>query len=391
MSHLINRKPASRIDCLHALMRVLNSRFPTGQTFSMKDAKYSSDARNILEFCTLLKQHPIHGFKYCPFKANPLDKAVCGLTNSIQADTTKQKEVSNTLNALEGLGFLDRKEGGFRITAEGAAFATLEIDSEDLVPLFRRACLRYGPFVGMLGQFRTFPAGVVTSGDLTVGYPKTDEMLEVNGKTVRVSTESARDANVRTRSCLLLWAIAAGFMKPHGIEAFPSDPQVRYRQLINADIRASRKFDINLSLYEEFLQSPHRTERPLDYSNLTKNVGSLRENGQALQRDVTMAVDSVIKNRRFAICFALNRAAERSENVDVGGLVSVLAGAEDMFAIPGNDVGAAVRRDLQIGFVAGIPFEAANPDSVMPICSLDLEVLSAGVPIEVVNYLKVAT
>ena len=106
MSRLINRKAASRIDCLHSLMQLLNEEFPAESNFSMNDAKYDSSKKNIFGFCPLLLTHEGLGFSYCPYKQNPLDKSACGLTNSVDLDSTKQKEVSNTLNALEGLGFL---------------------------------------------------------------------------------------------------------------------------------------------------------------------------------------------------------------------------------------------------------------------------------------------
>ena len=173
MSRLINRKAASRIDCLHSLMQLLNEEFPAESNFSMNDAKYDSSKKNIFGFCPLLLTHEGLGFSYCPYKQNPLDKSACGLTNSVDLDSTKQKEVSNTLNALEGLGFLNRAANSFSVSTHGKLFAETAIDSAEMAGIFRSACLRYGPFVGMLAQLHIHDADEISSDDIFVGYPKT--------------------------------------------------------------------------------------------------------------------------------------------------------------------------------------------------------------------------
>jgi hypothetical protein len=386
MSRLINRKPASRVDCLHSLMKLLNNEFGTKTAFSMNEAKFDKTKVNIFNFCPLLISDLNLGFSYCPYKTNPLDKSACGLTNSVVTDSTKQKEVSNTLNALEGLGFLNKLERKFVVTKDGKKFAEASIDSSELTEIFRSGCLRYGPFVGMLAQLASNSGLKISSEDIFVGYPKTVENTIWNGTHIRLSVDSAKDSDVRTKSCLIQWAVASGFL----FESSRGEsvrPQIDYRDILNAEKRSIRTWSINKARVNQFFSKINRTERPLDYDNLTKNVASLRENGQSVQREITMKLDTIVKNRRLAICWALNHAAMNSDSLDVSGLAALLATQPELFVINEDNFSSVVIEECVVGFAAGIPYLNEDGNRIRPICSVNLEILCANAPEEVIRFL----
>lgn len=386
MSRLVNRKPASRLDCLHSLMKLLHSKFGTEFLFSMNDAKFNEAGTNIFDYCPLLVRDENLGLNYCPYKTNPLDKSACGLTNSVAADSTKQKEVSNTINALEGLGFLDKVGRNFSVSTHGKQFAEALVDSPEMTEIFRSGCLRYGPFVGLLAQLSFSSDLKVSSDDVFVGYPKTHESIVLDGEVIRLSTDSAKDSDVRTKSCLIQWAVAAGFLfDARGVSA---QPQFDYRDVLNAEKRSIRKFSIDKKLVNQFVSSRNRTERPLDYENLTKNVASLRENGQAVQRDITLKLDTIVKNRRLAICWALNRAALSDESLSVSSLAELLATQSELFVVSDKNFLGVMIEECMIGFAAGIPYIQVDEDHIKPICSINIDVLTANAPVEVLNFLR---
>lgn len=386
MSRLINRKPASRLDCLHSLMKLLNSEFGTEKLFSMNEAKFDKSGANIFDHCPLLIRDENLGLNYCPYKTNPLDKSACGLTNSIDADSTKQKEVSNTLNALEGLGFLDKVDRKFSVSKHGKQFAEALVDSPEMTRIFRSGCLRYGPFVGLVAQLSFSPELSISSEEVFVGYPKTQENMILDGVVIRLSVESAKDSDVRTKSCLIQWAVASGFLfDSRGVSI---RPQFDFRDLLNSEKRSIRRFSINKKLVEEFISTKNQTERPLDYENLTKNVASLRENGQRVQREITMKLDTIVKNRRLAICWALNNAALSNEAVSVSKLADLLAAQPDLFVISEKDFSGVMIEECMIAFAAGIPYRQLDEDHIKPICSINIDILSANAPIKVIKFLE---
>ena len=110
MSYLINRNPPARPVCLHAICQFTATKFSTDQIFNMKDIKFDQNSLNIHNFCKILEKHnSIKDLNYCPYKENPLDESGCALTNGVYVDSTKQKEVSNTINALHSLGLFEKK------------------------------------------------------------------------------------------------------------------------------------------------------------------------------------------------------------------------------------------------------------------------------------------
>ena len=97
MAFLINRNPPARPQCLHALCQLASHKFKNIETtFNMKELKFDPEKLNIHQFCSNLVENETMNLKYCPYKENPLDPAGCSLTNGVDADTTKSKEISNT-------------------------------------------------------------------------------------------------------------------------------------------------------------------------------------------------------------------------------------------------------------------------------------------------------
>ena len=70
MAFLINRTAAARIECLHALAKLIVAKFGYyGEQFNLKDVKFDRDSVNIHSYCTLLRKDEIAG-SYCRFKEN---------------------------------------------------------------------------------------------------------------------------------------------------------------------------------------------------------------------------------------------------------------------------------------------------------------------------------
>ena len=77
MSRLINRKPASRLDCLHSLMKLLYSEFGTGTLFSMNEAKFDKSRANIFDHCPLLIRDENLGLNYKYHTRHSPNKPIC--------------------------------------------------------------------------------------------------------------------------------------------------------------------------------------------------------------------------------------------------------------------------------------------------------------------------
>src|SRR3989339_51829 len=108
MVAIINRTPTGRIISLHTEVKYLKQRYGVG-LFELKGLKYDSTAKyNPLMFFPLAEKHPSIGI-YDPYLDNPLSPAIFHLTQSIQYDTQKSKSASECLNALEALGWIERK------------------------------------------------------------------------------------------------------------------------------------------------------------------------------------------------------------------------------------------------------------------------------------------
>ena len=386
MAFLINRT-AARIECLHALAQLIVEKYGTyGKPFNLKDVKFDRYNINIYQYCTLLKEDELVG-KYCRFKENPLDDAGCSITNGILSDTTKSKEVSNTINAMHALGFVERVGRKVRITSFGIRFAKTKYGTADMQAIIKKAVLNYGPIVGvMYGLSNYNPGDTFNVSEINVGYPSPTELVEYNGSIVELSAGSTRDSNTRTKSCILAWLTQGGYIKP--IHFTPSDspyPHIAYRDYINSEHRMGQVYEI-----VEF-PNTDMTDRPLNYNNLTKMNFCLRENGQSDVREATMYYETKIKNRRFAILFLLNLAFQNNTSVAFNDIIDVLKGDKSLFVISEENMEETISTEIEIAFMAGIPFIRRFMNGklyLQPTKGLNLKELESGAPQEVINFLN---
>ena len=154
MSFLINRNPPARLECLHALCKLINLKYSINTSFKMTNIKFDANSINIHSQCELLIENKSLGLKYCRYKENPLNNSGCSLTNGINDDTTKSKEVSNTVNSLHALGFVNRIGNSIKLTIDGKNFAETLYNSNEMLMQIRTAVLRYGLFVGFIYQIK---------------------------------------------------------------------------------------------------------------------------------------------------------------------------------------------------------------------------------------------
>ena len=387
MAFLINRTAAARIECLHALAQLIVEKFGTyGKPFNLKDVKFDRNAINIHQYCTLLKEDELVG-KYCRFKENPLDDAGCSITNGVLSDTTKSKEVSNTINAMHALGFVERVGRKVRITSFGVRFSIAEYGTADMQAIIKKAVLNYGPVVGvMYGLSRYNPGDTFNVSEINVGYPSPTEFVEYNGSMVELSAGSTQDSNTRTKSCILAWLTQGGYIKP--VHFKPADspyPHIAYRDYINSEHRMGQVYEI--------IEFPNTeiTDRPLNYDNLTKMNFCLRENGQSVVREATMFYETIIKNRRFAILYLLNLAFQNNTAVALSDIIDVMKEDKSKFVVSEEDLEETISTEIEIAFMAGIPYIGRYMNGklyLQPTKGLNLEELEVGAPQDVINFLN---
>lgn len=388
MAFLINRTAAARIECLHALVQFIYSKFGR-KSFSLNDVKFNRDDENIHSFCTLLKESSIAG-PYCRFKDNPLDDAGCAITNGKYSDSTKSKEVSNTVNALHALGFVIRKGRSNILTNEGIIFAKTPYDSDEMTEIIQKAVLNYGPIIGILNYLASsYKVGdTFQATELVVGYPSPQEYAEYNGNFVEISSGSKQDSNTRTKSCLLAWLTTAGYIKPSRLK--PDATYIKhmaYRSYINSDHRNEQLYEIVM------LPENISTNRPLDYNNLTKLNSGLRERGMAEVREATMSYESIIKNRRFAIIYLLNKAYIEHKNLPFNQLLELFQKYPEKFIVSKQGLDDVISEEIEIAFMAGIPYATvfdSNGENVRlkPIQSINMEEASIGAPQDLLDILN---
>jgi hypothetical protein len=387
MAFLINRTAAARIECLHALAQLIVEKFGTyGKPFNLKDVKFDRNAINIHQYCTLLKEDELVG-RYCRFKENPLDEAGCSITNGVLSDTTKSKEISNTINAMHALGFVERVGRKVRITSFGVRFAKTGYGTADMQAIIKKAVLNYGPIVGVMYSLSKYkPGETFNVSDINVGYPSPAEIVEYNGSMVELSAGSTQDSNTRTKSCILAWLTQGGYIKP--IHFTPSDspyPHIAYRDYINSEHRMEQLYEI--------IEFPNTeiTDRPLNYDNLTKMNFCLRENGQSVVREATMYYETIIKNRRFAILFLLNLAFQNKTAVALSDIIDVMKEDKGKFVVSEEDLEETISTEIEIAFMAGIPYVGRYMNGklyLQPTKGLNLKELEVGAPQDVINFLN---
>ena len=393
MAYLLNRNPAARIECLHALVEFIYNKFGENTDFTLTSVKFNRDERNIHEFCSMLIDSSL-GTKYCPYKQNPLDEAGCSLTNGVDEDSTKSKEVSNTINALHALGFVNRNDRKIRITPFGIRFAKAKYGSEEMQEIIKEAVLHYVPAVGVLKQIIDVADGEgnFDSTGIRVGYPNTFESVVYENHNVLLSTGSKSDSNTRTRSFILAWLTTAGFIRPQDLKDVPRGEYAHtyYGDYINQSHRGKKLY----KLIEKPDFAGFITQRPLGYYNLTKSTPSLREKGQKIQREATMLYEDKIKNRRFAILYILNEVHKTRENVLFGSLLTFFQNHPDLFVITDKNLSAVIQSELEIANIAGIPYDIVCVDDkiyIKPLTGLNMEELAKDAPAEIIDILKQST
>ncbi len=384
MAFLINRVPASRFECLHSLVKMLYHNFGTTRTFSISDVKYEPDEYNVKSCCSLLVRFGDQ-LSYCPYLDNPLDPKGCNLTNgrASDADSTKSKEVSNTVNALHALGFIKRSGRVLQVTALGESFAKAEYGTAEMQGIIHSAVLNYGPVVGVLAQITQLCQKVnqrFYTRDIYVGYPNTEEYVMHKGKMIMLSSGSTADSNTRTKSCIITWLTTAGYIRP---VSWPSLKQgefahLAYRERLNSGHRGESQYVLVESI--DFGVLHHSTLCPLDYTNMTKLTAALRENDIADIRVVTMANESKIQNRRFAICYYLNYAFENSTCLDLRDLKKLFLKYPDYFVVSDSDIDEVIESELEIANMTGIPYKVEERKGnlcIIPLTGLNVAEMSS--------------
>ena len=393
MAYLINRNPAARFECLHALVKLIYSNYGTKHSFSLNDVKYNSEEDNVHNYCTLLKQSDFD-ITYCPYLQNPLSAAGCNMTNGIDCDTTKSKEVSNTINALHALGFVTRNNRSVILTQAGKAFAECSLGTKEAQQLISEAVVRYGPAIGVLKQITDLAniGGVFSTRDIYVGYPKPTEKVDYHGFPVYISSGSQDDSNTRTKSCILAWLTAGGYIRPRTLEPTRQGefPHFKFKDYLNQPHRGE-------SYYQYVTKAPFAndssfiTSRPLDYDNLTKLTGALRENDMAPVREATMLYEPRIKNRRLAIVYLLNKAYQEGKTLNLKGLLNFFEKSPSLFIVSATNHDAVVQEELKIADMAGIPFDILDDNKnilLKPVAGLDVQELTHGAPEFIIQLLS---
>jgi hypothetical protein len=389
MAFLVNRNPAARFQCLHSLCKFINHKFNASQSFTMREVKFDAATPNIKSFCNYLTNDKSLGIRYCRYKS-ALDGAGCSLTNSVETDTTKSKEVSNTINSLHGLGLVTRDESNnITLTPLGKEFAETDFNSEQMHLIIVKATLNYGPMIGLLGQIIQNNSKEFDTADLRVGYPVTQEKIIFNENRITISSGSEQDSNTRTKSALMAWGVSAGFFKPATLPTYEvNKSHIGSSEYVLSKVRSQRKYvvlDLPIIFLKNFL-----VKRSLDYNNLTKNSKALRENNQADVRAATMQSDEIIKNRRFAILMLLNKAFKDKGSITIDQIVDFLKLKPDLYVLNLSELKKIVSIELEIANCAGIILEK-NGLELTPLTGLHLPELQRGAPGLVLTDIRTRT
>jgi len=385
MSYLINRNPSGRIICLHSLLIYLYAKFKA-EPFTLSDLKYDSQSKfNVHQNCPLLVKLPSIGFKVCPYLENPLSNAKCYLTQSIQEDKQKSKSVSDAFNALEGMGFIRRVDKGGVITKTGIEFISEKFESPNTLKRLRAGLLSYGPFIGLIHEISE-KSKTVNRSEIKLGYPVTNEKVDVNGKKITLSTGSQQDTITRTRSVLFIWASTSGFLLPDGVQK-PVDEGLWHVQMM--PYIKSKKWTINkfsIMIPKELFSKKILVKNPISYNTMTKSTKALRERNQEEERTITLKYEPIITNRRFALIYGLAKKSEKNQNLNIQNYLTELKKYPNLFVVNSNDFERVMEIELDICSVCGIPYKRNNFE-LTPLTLLDINELSVGAPASLIKIL----
>lgn len=382
MAYLINRSTSAKTECLHSLLSFLYDSFGVKGYFTLNDAKFDRENKNVHAFCPLLKSTSL-GIKCCPFLDNALDEAGCIMTHQKEGDSTKSKQVSDTINTMHALGLVTRKRNNVIITKLGEDFALAKTGSIEYQKLLEKAVLSYGPCIGVLKQAADASdgkGGLFKANDIYVGFPDTQESVIYNGKLIAISSGSKRDSNTRTRSTILTLLTAAGYIQPANLPDLLSGelPHSKYSDYINDKHNSSSYRLLRRPPYEH--QNDFVVERPLSFMRLSKQTRSLREKGQGDIRSATLDCQEKLLNRRFAIVFLLNRAFKQGKPLSISYLIEYLRQYPEYFVISNDSFESAMYEDLQVADMVGIPFYVDNEKNLHPLTGLNEKELNEDVP-----------
>jgi len=350
----------------------------------MGDLLYDKWGINIHSFCELLVKDKDLWISYCPFLQNPLSASGCYLTKSVDEDSTKRKEVSNSVNSLDALNLFNRVWRTLEITELWIEFANADFHTDKWLKLAREAVTSYWLAVGVLNDISKFWNEFNTKSLYIKWYPTTNEYIIQDWTRIEISSWSKTDSNTRTKSCLLAWFTTVWFIIPKSIyEKRWWLPQISTNDyLVNKSIRNESTYIV--------LEMPHLenliVSKPLNYDNLTKNSKALRENWQKLSREITMHYDNTIKNRRFALVYSLNKAFENWSSIDFKTLLSKLIKYKDEFVIDIDNFEEVMWLELPIADMCWLVYNI-NWNIITPITWVDNDVLTLWIPENIVDIL----
>lgn len=378
MAMLLNRKYGSRLECLYYILQSCYAKYGINKFFSLKDLKYSEEDKfNTHNFCNLLID--CVGIKCCPYLVNPLNSSKCYATQSVISDTTKSKAVSDIGGSLEALGFIKRYKTKFKVTLLGEKWIQSDFYSNDWEDIARLGVLSYGPVIGFLFKLKNLEDTFSYSG-IYLSYPQTEESVVYtdehgNKKIVNLSTDSQKDSNTRTLSRIIGWCVSVGLIEPCGIKIEDNAcAHLKYRDFVNSGELVVRKFK-KTELYYSLFNEKQFIANPLSYTRLHKNVGSLRENGGEDLRRATLEYNRNIINRRFVFVYILNHFSKENKNLSFKLLVQKMIKYRQYFFTELSNPAQIMSTEIEIAFIAGIPFYVTDGDNICPCTIINDEVL----------------
>lgn len=392
MALLLNRKYGSRLECLYYILTSCYNKFGTSTAFALKDLKYDEDdEKNVHQYCKQLKN--ILGRQCCPYLNNPLNLSKCYATQSVDSDSTKSKAVSDIGGSLEALGFITRiDKRKYKVSAEGEKWVKSAFNFSKWEDIARKGVLSYGVIIGFLNKIAGLPDDFTYQG-LYLSYPHTTETVlytAPNGTTsyINISTDSQKDSNTRTMSRLIGWCVSVGLLEPKGIAGTASTlSHIKYRDFLNEEeltVRNFKKTALCKSLFDHKLE----VANPLSYQRLHKNAESMRENGGEDLRNATLQNKPKILDRRYVFVSALNHYSRKNQPLDFEKLVRVMENHFDSFFAAGNDAGAIMASECEIGDIAGIPFAIENETMFVAKTTINEEILNEDAPAASIQLAK---
>lgn len=389
MIYLVNRNAASRVECLHALVKHI-ARDPrlSGGFRTSQEIKVQDSGPRITECCSLLVIDHALNLKYCPYKQNALDLGVCHLTNSVMDDSTKSKESSNSLNSLVALGLLER-DGNDRLvlTSAGIAFAGASVGDDVFTSVLYEGVTNYGPAVGLLAQLVNNPKLLTNSANAIVGYPNSAQRVIVDGRVFELPVGSKKDSNTRTRSVLLKWLVASGCLEPVAEVPGQGGPASKYRDYLNAKDRPVGAFRLTSSAQKLFSVGKPHVERPLDFLNSLKGL-SLRERRQKVARDAALKYAGIVRNRRALIALLFDKASRNTTGITSQYVLDVMRSNPESFFVENDQSLRVVESEVEYAFAVGTPFVRDSDGRMIPLTTINTSRLLSTADTDSLELLK---